>query len=136
MTICALKNPLIQKMIGGKKAVDVNVFSVPYGPDGLRTTGAKHTLDLRQGAKVMLTEGPQKGELATVTGRNADGHWRLRITHRQVSNSGSIKEFGEDCHATRHVRATCIHQDVCGLERWRWRRAAAAYGLGAASAAP
>ena len=25
----------------------------------------------------MLLEGPQKGELATVTGRNADGHWTL-----------------------------------------------------------
>jgi len=32
---------------------------------------------------------------ATVLGRNADGHWRLRITHRQVSNQGTVKEFGE-----------------------------------------
>ena len=91
-------DPLIQKLIGGQKAIDQNVFEVPYSPaDGLRTAGcvAKHTLNLREGARLMVTEGPQKGEMATVTGRNADGHWRLRITHRQVSNSGAIKEFGE-----------------------------------------
>mmetsp|Transcript_25620 Transcript_25620/g.59738 ORF Transcript_25620/g.59738 Transcript_25620/m.59738 type:complete len:541 (+) Transcript_25620:105-1727(+) len=91
-------DPLIQKLIGGRKTVDQDVFEVPYSPsDGLRTAGCatKHTLDLREGARVMLTGGPQKGEMATVTGRNVDGHWRLRVTHRQVSNSGAIKEFGE-----------------------------------------
>mmetsp|Transcript_6632 Transcript_6632/g.11707 ORF Transcript_6632/g.11707 Transcript_6632/m.11707 type:complete len:81 (-) Transcript_6632:788-1030(-) len=43
----------------------------------------------------MLTNGPEEGQRATVLGRNADGHWRLRITHRQVSNQGTVKEFGE-----------------------------------------
>jgi len=90
---------LIQRMIGGAKKVDVDVFEVPYDPaNGQRVDGAAattHVLDLREGKQVMITDGPQKGEMATVLGRNADGHWRVRVTHRQVSNSGAVKEFGE-----------------------------------------
>ena len=71
-----------------------DVYQVPYNLDGTRVpAGAPlHTLDLREGATVMLTDGPQKGEKAVVMGRNADGHWRVKIAHRF---NGSNATFGE-----------------------------------------
>merc|ERR1719399_1056499 len=76
-----------------------DVFYVPYDSSGRRTVGcvAKHQLDLRDGAEVVLTAGPNKGERATVIGRNADGHWRLRVTRRFKGKGGGkeSKVFGE-----------------------------------------
>lgn len=90
-------DPLITKLVGAKK-VDVDVFSVPYDLDGNRAQEHR-VLDLREGARVKVTEGPNKGQFASVVGRNADGHWRLRITHafktRSDTQRATPATFGE-----------------------------------------
>merc|ERR1712146_247533 len=62
-------------------AIQLNdhVFSVPYDAAGQRTEGAKTILDLREGAALVVTGGPDKGAAATVIGLNRDGHYRISI---------------------------------------------------------
>merc|ERR1712072_407179 len=55
-----------------------HVFSVPYDAAGQRTEDAKTILDLREGAALVVTGGPDKGA-ATVIGLNRDGHYRISI---------------------------------------------------------
>lgn len=58
-----------------------DIYSVRYAPDGsLLAVGEKReTLDLSHGATVKITAGPKKHTLATVDGRDEEGHYRLRL---------------------------------------------------------
>ena len=71
-------------------AIQLNdhVFSVPYDAAGQRTEGAKSILDLREGAALVVTGGPDKGAAATVIGLNRDGHYRISI-ERHFKRTGS-----------------------------------------------
>lgn len=65
-----------------------HVFSVPYDAAGQRTEDAKTILDLREGAALVVTGGPDKGAAATVIGLNRDGHYRISI-ERHFKRTGS-----------------------------------------------
>jgi len=60
---------------------DVDVYSVPYGPDGKLVEGdnPRRMLDLRQGAKLTVTTGNDEGQRAIVVGKHAEGHIKLNV---------------------------------------------------------
>jgi len=60
-----------------------DVFHIAYDEKGDRLYHGKlYTLDLRVGARVKLTSGPYEGDEGVVTGKNVDGHYRIRFMHR------------------------------------------------------
>ena len=63
-----------------------DVFSIPYDLQTGKFTNERTILDLREGAKVKLTCGPYAGDIGEVTGKNRDGHYRIRFRHRLKPN--------------------------------------------------
>lgn len=63
-----------------------DVFSIPYDLQTGKFTNDRTILDLREGAKVKLTCGPYAGDIGEVTGKNRDGHYRIRFRHRLKPN--------------------------------------------------
>jgi hypothetical protein len=60
-----------------------DIFSVPYNGDGRLQRDSYTTLDLREGARIRITDGHFKGDEGQVTGRNSEGHYRLVVQHTQ-----------------------------------------------------
>jgi len=63
-----------------------DVFYMPYDLQTGKRTSERIILDLREGAKVKLTCGPYAGDIGEVTGKNRDGHYRIRFRHRLKPN--------------------------------------------------
>lgn len=57
---------------------DVDVFSVPYDESG-KLQGERRLLDLRQGAKLVISVGKDVGKEALMCGKNSSGHYRIGI---------------------------------------------------------
>jgi hypothetical protein len=64
-------------------AVHSDVFTVPYDCDGVHQHGTYTTLDLREGARIKITDGRFKGDEGEVVGKNCEGHYRLLIQHKE-----------------------------------------------------
>jgi NAD-dependent SIR2 family protein deacetylase len=64
-----------------EKQLGEDIYSVQYGVDGLLLPlGCDlHTLDLSRGAKVRIAAGPCMNMLATVVGKDNEGHYRLQV---------------------------------------------------------
>jgi len=75
---------------------DEHVFSVPYDQDGKLVEDGEHrvALDLRDNAKAVITIGKNKGQSARVLGRNADGHYRIALTHNDGANWNEVRLLG------------------------------------------
>merc|ERR1712025_767239 len=60
---------------------DIDIFSLPYDEAGCLVGGGapRRLLDLSIGAQLVVTAGPDAGKDASVTGKDEDGHWILRI---------------------------------------------------------
>merc|ERR1712070_494066 len=60
-----------------------HVFSVPYDENGrlLKDGQPRRILDLRDNQALGVAIGKNQGGKALVLGRNADGHYRIAITH-------------------------------------------------------
>jgi|MDSY01.1.fsa_nt_gb NAD-dependent SIR2 family protein deacetylase len=70
-------------------AENKDVFYIPYNSQGKLMDGdinQMQILDLREGASVKLTCGPYKGDIGEVTGKNRDGHYKIRFLHRLKPN--------------------------------------------------
>lgn len=68
---------------------DVDVFDVPYDHTGkLALESPRQRLDLRDGAKLVVTLGPNRGDQAVVLGKNADGHYRIGVKRGDVECKG------------------------------------------------
>merc|ERR1712032_257859 len=78
-------------------SAEEHVFSIPYDNDGKLIEGGKQrtVLDLRDHAEVMIAAGKNKGQRAVVLGRNADGHYRIAITHNDKSNWSEVRLMGK-----------------------------------------
>merc|ERR1712046_307608 len=74
-----------------------HVFSVPYDNDGKPTRDAQERtiLDLRDNAEVVIAIGKNKGQRAVVLGRNADGHYRIAITHDDKGHWNEVRLLGK-----------------------------------------
>lgn len=77
--------------------VEEHVFSVPYDREGklLEDLDRRMTLDLRDHAEVIIAVGKNKGQRAIVLGRNADGHYRIAITHNDNRNWNEVRLLGK-----------------------------------------
>lgn len=75
-----------------------DVFLVPYDSEGILVedaVGCRRTLDLRDGAELLVTIGADKGQRAIVLGKYADGHYKLRVKRGQEHGSvNSIRYLG------------------------------------------
>merc|ERR1712028_226057 len=74
-----------------------HVFAVPYDRESKRVENGHHrmTLDLRDNAEVMVAVGTNKGQRGIVLGRNADGHYRIAITHNDKGNWNEVRLLGK-----------------------------------------
>lgn len=77
--------------------LDEHVFSVPYDNDGRLTEDSqqRHILDLRDHAEIVIAIGRNKGQRGIVLGRNADGHYRIAITHNDNGNWNEVRLLGK-----------------------------------------
>jgi len=77
--------------------VEEHVFSVPYDSEGKLIQGCtqRTMLDLRDHAEVLIAVGQNKGQRAIVLGRNADGHYRVAITHNDKNNWSEVRLMGK-----------------------------------------
>jgi hypothetical protein len=64
-------------------ALHEDMFSVPYDRDGVLQSCACSALDLREGARVRITDGHFKGDEGLVVGKNREGHYRLVVNHTE-----------------------------------------------------
>lgn len=86
--------PLIPEVTEGTTAcfgkVAENTFQIPYSKETglLQNNGNGTIIDLSTGAQVKLTAGPYEGDVGTVEGRTATGHYKLRFTHNTKKKSG------------------------------------------------
>jgi hypothetical protein len=59
------------------------LFHIPYDEAGRRVRAGPHrALDLREGARVVITAGPYKGDEGVVRARRRDGHYDIAVQHR------------------------------------------------------
>jgi hypothetical protein len=74
-----------------------HVFSVPYDKDGKLIQDMEHRtiLDLRDNAKAVIAVGKNRGQSARVLGRNADGHYRIALTHNDDANWNEVRLLGK-----------------------------------------
>ena len=86
------------------------VYQVPYdGASGLKsTTGAMSTLKLHDGAKVVLTIGPHRGDVGEVVGRDNQGHYIIIFQHRLKKKSKLTRPF------ERRLGAWWVHHALHG----------------------
>jgi hypothetical protein len=72
------------------------VFSVPYDDNGelLKDGQRPRLLDLRDHAEVTITAGKNEGQRGIVLGRNADGHFRIAITHNDEGKWNEVRLLG------------------------------------------
>lgn len=75
---------------------DEHVFLVPYDEDGkrMRDGHGRTILDLRDNAEVTIAVGTNKGQHALVLGRNADGHYRIAVTHNDQGKWNEVRLLG------------------------------------------
>mmetsp|Transcript_4638 Transcript_4638/g.6610 ORF Transcript_4638/g.6610 Transcript_4638/m.6610 type:complete len:440 (+) Transcript_4638:70-1389(+) len=66
-----------------------DIFSTVYGHHGclLPAGEDRKTLDLSQGASVKITAGPRRNTLATVDGKDEEGHYLLRVGSPEAEES-------------------------------------------------
>lgn len=75
-----------------------DIFAVPYGVDGALVSDVfkpKRTLDLREGAALVVTIGSDRGQPAVVVGKHPEGHYKVSVKRSQ-DNGGvsSIRYLG------------------------------------------
>lgn len=89
------------------------VYQVPYdGVSGKKsTTGAMSTLKLYDGAKVVLTIGPHRGDVGEVVGRDKQGHYIIIFQHRLKKKSKLTRPF------ERRLGAWWVHHALHGQLR-------------------
>jgi len=65
-----------------------DIFEIPYDEKSGKLLSKRELtergltlLDLRRGAKLYITNGPFKNDTAVVTGKNREGHYKLRVSH-------------------------------------------------------
>jgi len=77
--------------------VEEHVFSVPYDRDGtlVENGHGRMILDLRDNAEVTIAIGKNKGQRGIVLGTNADGHYRIAITHNDKRNWNEVRLLGK-----------------------------------------
>lgn len=103
--------PALHKPLG----MDVDVFSVPYDEDGApagKTVEAapRRILDLREGAKLVIASGPDRGHRAIVIGKNGDGHWRLGLLPREGSRDNLNRRYTGERLLGSWWLAECVDQ--------------------------
>jgi NAD-dependent SIR2 family protein deacetylase len=59
------------------KMLNSDIFTIPYDAEGKLDETATTILDLREGQKVVITEGPYKGAEGKVMGKNREGHYKI-----------------------------------------------------------
>jgi hypothetical protein len=70
-----------------------DVFMIPYGSDGLRSTnGTLMKLDLRTGSELVVSVGPLQGSKAVCMGRNKQGHWRIKVDRKSKHGGWAFSE--------------------------------------------
>lgn len=77
--------------------LEEHVFSVPYDSEGrlVQNGQQRMILDLRDHADLVIAVGKNKGQQAIVLGRNADGHYRVAITHNDNRNWNEVRLLGK-----------------------------------------
>lgn len=70
-----------------------DVFRVPYNSQGkLEQDSTKWQVwDLRSGSYVMVTAGPGKGYVGQITGKNKEGHYRVRMPLQREGHEKQAK---------------------------------------------
>jgi hypothetical protein len=72
-----------------------DVFLVPYDEQGkLSSQGERRMLDLRLNAKLTIAIGKNRGQQASVLGKNADGHYRIAVHHDSANNWNEVRLLG------------------------------------------
>eukprot|EP00051_Salpingoeca_urceolata_P000229 m.33222 g.33222 ORF g.33222 m.33222 type:complete len:383 (-) comp10318_c0_seq1:135-1283(-) len=73
------RSPALYEPQPGAARVAQDVFEVPYDSDGKLCPGTKSRLNLRADQPIRLTSGPHAGATGVVSGKNAQGHYNLRV---------------------------------------------------------
>jgi hypothetical protein len=74
-----------QQLLPPECVIEEDVFRIPFDHDGVPLRAAAplekwSVLDLRIGKSVRLTGGPYSGDVGVITGKNACGHYSMRLS--------------------------------------------------------